>query len=134
MSGASGMSTFMNFGADEALGIVEGLERRHEDMVEIDAVMGVEGTIGDRDFQRRDEGVDRGVALGRRDGRCRGRRVAIHLCAIDTENARANSRGRAPSSSSASSASLREEICFQKTTVVARSPLRTWAPRAWYWR
>ena len=83
MFGAGCMGTFMNFGADEARGVLERLERWHEDVVEIDAVMGVEGAIGDRDFQRRDEGVDGRVALGRRDGCRHGRRVAIHLRAIE---------------------------------------------------
>ena len=50
MFGAGCMGTFMNFGADEARGVLERLERWHEDVVEIDAVMGVEGAIGDRIF------------------------------------------------------------------------------------
>jgi len=60
------VSSFMNQRAIVSCGLVESLERRHEDVVEVDPVVGAVGPKGDRDLQV-DERVALGEAFGLRD-------------------------------------------------------------------
>ncbi len=61
------VSNFINQRPLVPCGLVESLERSHEDVVEVDPVVGVVGPEGDRDLHGVDEGVALGEALRLRD-------------------------------------------------------------------
>ena len=83
MTRSGGVSAFVHERRHVRRCIPERSEHRHEDVVEIDAVVGVIGAVGDRDLQRLDEGVGMREALGLRQQSDRLGLIAFDLCEVE---------------------------------------------------